>query len=87
MIQGGVFMTKKKNDAPATNLAKALRKMKKAVPPQDNPMLRHQAEQTSRSAGDEKRIAELRVKALEQLKRMPTNPVDLGDNQGEQETP
>lgn len=80
-------MTKQKRNPTATNLADAVRKLKKAVPPQDNPLLRHQSEQASRSDCDEKQSAELRVKALEQLKHMPTNEVDTGDNPGERNKP
>lgn len=80
-------MTKKKGNPTAINLADAVRKLKKAVPPQDNPLLRHQSEQASRSDCEEKQNAELRIKVLEQLKQMPTNEVDTGDDPGERDKP
>lgn len=73
-------MTAKKNTA--SNLADAVRKLKKAVPPQDNPLLRHQSEEISRS-DDDKCNAELRVRALKKLKQTSTGQVETGDTAGE----
>ena len=46
--------------------------LKKAVPPLDNPLLRHQADEILLEGGDasQKRLAELRLKAIEQTRRM-----------------
>ena len=75
-------MTRKKNTLPASNLADAVRKLKKAVPPQDNPLLRNQSEEISRPK-DEKRNAELRVKALEKIKNTSTRQLETCDTPGE----
>lgn len=49
--------------------------LKKAVPPVDNPLLRHQADEIPLEGGDasQKRLAEQRLKAIEQTRRM-ANP-------------
>jgi hypothetical protein len=49
--------------------------LKKAVPPLDNPLLRHQADEVFLEGGhaSQKRLAELRFKAIEQTRRM-ANP-------------
>ena len=46
--------------------------LKKAVPPLDNPLLRHQADEILPEGGDasQKPLAELRFKAMEQTRRM-----------------
>jgi hypothetical protein len=47
--------------------------LKKAVPPPDAPLLRHEAEEAARAGGaDEKRQAQARAKALRQTREMPT---------------
>jgi hypothetical protein len=49
--------------------------LKKAVPPLDNPLLRHQADEILLEGGhaSQKRLAELRFKAIEQTRQM-ANP-------------
>ncbi|HET6979598.1 MAG TPA: hypothetical protein VFI24_24920 [Pyrinomonadaceae bacterium] len=50
-------------------------RLKKAVPPPDNPLLRHQADEIlleGENASQEK-LAKLRVKALEQTQRMASS--------------
>ena len=49
------------------------RRLKKAVPPPDDPLLRHQAEETVQETGgaSEREMAELRLKAIEQTRQMP----------------
>ena len=75
-------MTSKKNTLPASNLADAVRKLKKAVPPQDNPLLRNQSEEISRPK-EEKRNAELRVRAINKLKKTSTRQLETCDTPGE----
>ena len=75
-------MTRKKNPLPASSLADVVRKLKKAVPPQDNPLLRQQSEEISRSA-DEKCNAKLRVRALKKVKEASNKQLDTGDTRGE----
>ena len=48
------------------------RRLKKAVPPPDDPLLRHQADETDQgTAVSEREMAELRLKAIEQTRQMP----------------
>jgi hypothetical protein len=49
------------------------RRLKKAVPPPDDPLLRHQANETAQGTGhaSEREMAELRLKAIEQTRQMP----------------
>jgi hypothetical protein len=48
------------------------RRLKRAVPPPDDPLLRHQAEETDQGTGaSEREMAELRLKAIEQTRQMP----------------
>lgn len=75
-------MTRKKTTHQASTLADAVRKLKKAVPPQDNPLLRNQSEEISRPE-DEKRNAELRVRALNKLKKTSTKQLETCDTPGE----
>ena len=75
-------MTSKKKTLPESSLADAVRKLKKAVPPPDNPLLRNQSEENSRSE-DEKRNAELRVRALNNLKKTSTRKLETCDTPGE----
>jgi hypothetical protein len=77
-----LFVTRKKNTPPASSLADAVRKLRKAVPPQDNPLLRNQSEEISRSE-DEKRNAESRVRALNKLKKTSTRQLEKCDSPGE----
>jgi hypothetical protein len=48
------------------------RRLKKAVPPPDDPLLRHQADETDQETGSvsEREMAELRLKAIEQTRQM-----------------
>jgi hypothetical protein len=46
---------------------------RKAVPPPDDPWLRHEAEELSRGGGTDRDRALARVKAIEQTRRMPTD--------------
>lgn len=49
------------------------RRLKKAVPPPDDPLLRHQAEEADQGTGvSEKELAELRLKAIEETQHMPS---------------
>jgi hypothetical protein len=50
-------------------------RLKKAVPPPDNPLLRHQADEILFEGGNAspEQLAELRVKALEQTQRMASS--------------
>ena len=75
-------MTRKKKTLPGSTIADAVRKLKKAVPPQDNPLLRNQSEEISRSE-DEKRNAELRVRALNKLKKTSASQTETCDTPGE----
>ena len=54
------------------------RRLKKAVPPADDPLLRHQAEESDQGTGaSEREMAELRLKAIEQTRHMPNaNSID-----------
>jgi hypothetical protein len=49
------------------------RRLKKYVPPpQDDPLLRHQAEESDQKTGaSEREMAELRLKAIEETRQMP----------------
>ena len=48
------------------------RRLKKAVPPADDPLLRHQAEEIDQgTSASEKEMAELRLKAIEETRHMP----------------
>jgi hypothetical protein len=50
-------------------------RLKKAVPPPDNPLLRHQADEVLLEGGNatQELLAKLRVKALEQARRMASS--------------
>lgn len=54
------------------------RRLKKGVPPPDDPSLRHQAEESGEGTGaSERQMAELRLKAIEQTRQMPNaNSID-----------
>ena len=75
-------MTSKKNTLMSSHLADAIRKLKKAVPPHDNPLLRNQSEEISRPK-EEKRNAELRVRAINKLKKTSTRQLETCDTPGE----
>jgi hypothetical protein len=51
------------------------RPLEKAVPPPDNPLLRHQADDAAREGEnlDEQQMAKLRLKALKYTQEMPTS--------------
>jgi hypothetical protein len=74
---------KKKKAAPKSrNAARPRtgpRTLKKAVPPPDDPWLRHEAEELSRGGGTDRERALARAKAIQQTKQMPTD----GTNQDE----
>jgi len=69
--------TKKKNTASksrkVTKARTTARAPKQAVPPPDDPWLRHEAEERARGEGTDRERALARVKALEQTRRMPTD--------------
>lgn len=69
--------TKKKETASrskkVTKPRTTARALKKAVPPPDDPWLRHEAEEQSRGGGTDRDRALARVKAIEQTRRMPTD--------------
>jgi len=49
------------------------RRLKKDVTPPDDPLLRHQAEESDEGTDvSEREMAELRLKAIEQTQQMPT---------------
>jgi hypothetical protein len=51
---------------------------KKAVPPPDNPWLRHQAEELAHGGGNEREQALARARALQQTREMPA--ADAGND-------
>ena len=62
---------------------KRLKRKRKAIPPPDNPLLRHQAEEVDLQGerANEEQMARLRLNALEQTKKMPTTDVaDTSEN-------
>ncbi|HEY7057695.1 MAG TPA: hypothetical protein VH458_14265 [Vicinamibacterales bacterium] len=69
--------TKKKTTASrsrkVTKSRRTTRAPKKAVPPPDDPWLRHEAEELARGEGTDRERALARAKALEQTRRMPTD--------------
>jgi hypothetical protein len=67
--------TKKKTASRSRKVAKprpTARAPKKAVPPPDDPWLRHEAEELARGEGTDRQRALARAKALE-TRRMPTD--------------
>ena len=68
---------KKKRSRPSSSSKPPQKKraLKKAVPPPDDPLLRYQAESFARGEGTED-IANARVRAMKQSKRMPVADED-----------
>jgi hypothetical protein len=73
------MVTKKRSGAKRTTAKKSAAKrppakrLTKAVPPPDNPLLRHQAEEAALGGGaDEVEMARTRARALRLTKEMPT---------------
>ena len=66
------------------------RRLTKAVPPPDDPLLRHQADEADQGTGvSEREMAELRLKAIEQTRQMPNaSSIDtLNKRQSGEESP
>jgi hypothetical protein len=60
------------------------RSLKKAVPPPDDPLLRHQAEELAHGGDEDRQRALARAKAIEQARRMPaSDPSDDAADQDE----
>ena len=82
--------TKKRNTAKKSESGKPpAKRMQKAVPPPDNPLLRHQADEAARGGEnlDEQRMAKARLEALKYTQQMPTSDESETPASDEGETP